>query len=78
MHLSHVFVGRCLGLLDSLLLHHGLPLALLKPLQLFGEYVDLGQQLDLVIAQLCDLIHHFLSLVLSLSAALSGALAVFQ
>ena len=45
---------------------------------LWGEHVHLGHELDLVISELNELIHHAVPLLLSLLAALAGALSVLQ
>ena len=56
----------------------GLPFIVLQSLELLGEHVHLGHELDLVISELNELIHHAVPLLLSLLAALAGALSVLQ
>lgn len=56
----------------------GLPLVLLKSLELLGEHLDLGHELDLVVPELDELIHHAVTLLLALLAAFTGTLSVLQ
>lgn len=47
-------------------------------MELLGEDSDLGHELDLVVSQLNELVHHTGALLLSLLAALTGTFSVFQ
>lgn len=56
----------------------GLSFIVLKSLQLLGEHVDLSHELDFVVSELNELVHHAVPLLLSLFPAFPGALPVFQ
>lgn len=56
----------------------GLPLVLLQSLELLCEDLDLSHELDLVVPQLDELVHHAVALLLALLAALTRALTVLQ